>query len=164
MRVIVIVVFVLAAIVMLLGVVNHSRAVDVGYGFGTWHDVSLVVVACVVAGLALVVGLASAAGAAAVAAGDRRKLEAELESTYTRLRAAEAAAALPAAETAAAALPAGETGADTAGLATDIGPGGVGVAADAEAVEKAALEGDDEVASAPAEQPPAARGSGDAAV
>lgn len=92
MRVIVIVVLVVAAIVMLLGVINHSREVDVGYGAGTWPDVSFVAVAGVVAGLVLIVGVASAAAAAAAAAGDRRKLETELERTYARLRSAEAAA------------------------------------------------------------------------
>ena len=49
----------------------------------------------VVAALVFVVGLAAAWFAQAAMAGSRRKLEAELQSTYERLREAESLAAQP---------------------------------------------------------------------
>lgn len=82
---------VVALIIVALGAANGSIAFDFDMVFGTWTAVSLVWVAVVVAVVVLVVGLAAAWLARADASRTRRKLEAELQSTYERLRAAEAA-------------------------------------------------------------------------
>lgn len=86
------VLLVLAVLVLVVGVASHAARVDVGYVAGTWHRASLLAVAAVVAALLLVVGVLSAVAADLAAGRDRRALEEELERTYVRLRAAEAAA------------------------------------------------------------------------
>jgi hypothetical protein len=81
---------VVALIIVGLGAANGSVAFDFDMVFGTWAAVSLVWVAAVVAAVVLVAGLTAAWLAQADASRARRKLEAELQSTYERLRAAEA--------------------------------------------------------------------------
>lgn len=87
---------VVAVLVLVVGVASRTARVDVGYVAGTWHRVSLLTLAAVVAGLLLVVGLLSALAANLGAARDRHTLEEELQRAYVRLRAAEAAQVAPA--------------------------------------------------------------------
>ena len=54
--------------------------------FGTWHHVSLFTLIAIAAAAFVVIGLTAAAFAGIRAAGQRRKLERELEQTYVRLR------------------------------------------------------------------------------
>lgn len=81
---------VVALIILALGAANGSIAFDFDVVFGTWTAVSLIWVAAVVAAVVLVVGLLAAWLAQTDASRTRRKLEAELQATYERLRAAEA--------------------------------------------------------------------------
>lgn len=81
---------VVALIILALGAANGSIAFDFDVVFGTWTAVSLIWVAAVVAAGVLVVGLLAAWLAQTDASRTRRKLEAELQATYERLRAAEA--------------------------------------------------------------------------
>ena len=81
---------VVALIIVALGAANGSIAFDFDLVFSTWSAVSLVWVAVVVAVVVLVAGLAAAWLAQVEAARTRRKLEAELQATFERLRAAEA--------------------------------------------------------------------------
>lgn len=81
---------VVALIIVVLGAANGSITFDFDLVFGTWTAVSLVWMAVVVAAVVVVAGLAAAWLAQVDAARTRRKLEAELQATYERLRAAEA--------------------------------------------------------------------------
>ena len=87
---------VVALIILAVGALNNGTAFDVDYVAGTVSAVSLFWVSAVIAALVFVVGLAAAWFAQSAVAGLRRKLEAELQSTYERLREAEALAARPA--------------------------------------------------------------------
>jgi uncharacterized integral membrane protein len=102
---------VLAVVVLAVGVASHGSRVDLDYVAGTWHHVSLLSLAAVVAVLLVVVGVLAGVAVDLSRARDRRALHAELERTYARLRAAEAeTAGAPAADSVA--------GADSAGLAS----------------------------------------------
>jgi hypothetical protein len=87
---------VVALLILVVGALNNGTAFDIDYVAGTVTSVSLLWVSAVIAALVFVVGLAAAWFAQAAVAGRRRKLEAELQSTYERLREAEALAARPA--------------------------------------------------------------------
>ena len=87
---------VVALLILTVGALNNGTAFDVDYVAGTVTAVSLFWVSIVLAALVFVVGLAAAWFAQAAVAGTRRKLETELQSTYERLREAEARAARPA--------------------------------------------------------------------
>lgn len=87
---------VVALLILAVGALNNGTAFDVDYAAGTVTAVSLFWVSAVIAVLVFVVGLAAAWFAQAAVAGTRRKLEGELQSTYERLREAEALAARPA--------------------------------------------------------------------
>ena len=91
------------------------------YVIGTWHQVSLLAVAAVVAALLVAVGVLAAVAAGLVRARERRVLEEELERTYVRLRASEAS--LRASRPATAALDKAPTeAAPTEAAATDAAP------------------------------------------
>lgn len=81
---------VVAVIILAFGAVNNGTTFEIDYVAGTVNAVSLFWVSAVIAGLVFVTGLAATWFALAGAAGGRRKLEAELQKTYTRLREAEA--------------------------------------------------------------------------
>ncbi len=83
---------VLAVAVLAVGIASHGSRVDLDYVAGTWHQASLLPLAAVVAALLVAVGVLSGAAVGLARARDRRALQAELERTYVRLRAAEAAA------------------------------------------------------------------------
>ncbi|MGE5229647.1 MAG: hypothetical protein ACM3MJ_08005 [Deltaproteobacteria bacterium] len=87
---------VVAVLILAVGALNNETAFDVDYVAGTVGAVSLFWVSAVIAALVFVVGLAAAWFARSAVSGSRRKLEAELQSTYERLREAEALAARPA--------------------------------------------------------------------
>lgn len=87
---------VVAVLILTVGALNNGTAFDVDYVAGTVSAVSLFWVSAVIAALVVVAGLAAAWFALSSCAGSRRKLEAELQSTYERLREAEALAARPA--------------------------------------------------------------------
>jgi uncharacterized membrane protein YciS (DUF1049 family) len=87
---------VVALLILVMGALNNGTAFDIDYVAGTVTSVSLLWVSAVLAALVFVVGLAAAWLAQAAMTGSRRKLEAELQSTYERLREAEALAARPA--------------------------------------------------------------------
>ncbi|HEX5643072.1 MAG TPA: hypothetical protein VFZ86_12160 [Thermoleophilia bacterium] len=87
---------VVALLILAMGALNNGTAFDVDYVAGTVSAVSLFWVSAVIAALVFVVGLAAAWFAKSAVAGSRRKLEAELQSTYERLREAEALVARPA--------------------------------------------------------------------
>ncbi len=87
---------VVALAILVVGALNNGTAFDIDYAAGTVTSVSLLWVSAGIAALVFVVGLAAAWFAQAAVAGRRRKLEAELQSTYERLREAEAQAARPA--------------------------------------------------------------------
>jgi uncharacterized membrane protein YciS (DUF1049 family) len=82
--------FIVALIIVGLGAANSSIAFDFDVVFATWTAVSLIWVAVVLAAILLVVGLVAAWFAQSEASRTRRKVEAELQATYVRLRAAEA--------------------------------------------------------------------------
>ena len=77
---------VVALIILTVGALNNGTAFEIDYVAGTMSEVSLFWVSLVIAAIVLVAGLAAAWFALAGAAGGRRKLEAELQSTYERLR------------------------------------------------------------------------------
>ena len=81
---------VVALIIVALGAANSSITFDFDLVFGTWSAVSLLWVAVVAAGVLVVVGLVAVWLSRADASRARRKLEAELQTTYERLRTAEA--------------------------------------------------------------------------
>jgi hypothetical protein len=87
---------VVALVILAVGALNNGTAFDVDYVAGSVSAVSLFWVSAVIAALVFVVGIAAAWFAQSAVAGTRRKLEAELQSTYERLREAEALAARPA--------------------------------------------------------------------
>lgn len=87
---------VVAVLILAVGALNNGTAFDIDYVAGTVGSVSLLWVSAVLAALVFVVGLAAAWFAQMAMTGSRRKLEAELQSTYERLREAEALAARPA--------------------------------------------------------------------
>ncbi len=131
MKDILIVLLVIAVALLIIGAANNDQRVDLDYIFGTWHQVSLFTLIAIAAGALVVVGLTAAAFAALGAAGDRRKLERELEQTYGRLRDAEAHGAQMAAEAAAASAGArreelpvgGASGASSAAAVADAAAG-----------------------------------------
>jgi hypothetical protein len=86
--------FILLAVVALLfvgaGAANRSLAFDIDYVFGAVTSVSLFWITLVTAAIILVVGLVAAWLARSSAVAGQRKLEVELQTTYERLRAAEA--------------------------------------------------------------------------
>jgi hypothetical protein len=99
---------VVALVIVAVGALNNGTAFEIDYVAGTMSEVSLLWVSLVIAAIVFVAGLAAAWFALSGAAGGRRKLEAELQSTYERLRetereAAEAKASVAAATAAAAA-------------------------------------------------------------
>ena len=96
MRNALIVLVVVALVLVALGAVNHGLLFDIDFVAATWTAVSLFWVAVVVAGVVFVTGVAAAFLAASGAVKARRKLEKELQSTYERLRAAEAKLPQPA--------------------------------------------------------------------
>ena len=100
-----------ALLILVGGALNNGVVFDVDYVAGTARSVSLLWVAAVIAGLVFVVGLMAAYLARTAVFGQRRKLEAELQTTYERLREAESLAARPA--------PAPAPEADTVVAATD---------------------------------------------
>jgi uncharacterized integral membrane protein len=79
-----VIVVIIAIALVCLGAVNHDVTVDLDYVFGTWSGVSLLWLAAIVAALVIAVGLLAGGSAAVHAAGDRHKLEKELEATYSR--------------------------------------------------------------------------------
>jgi uncharacterized membrane protein YciS (DUF1049 family) len=127
---------VVALLILAVGALNNGTAFDVDYVAGTISAVSLFWVSAVIAALVLVVGLAAAWFAQSAVAGTRRKLEAELQSTYERLREAEAQAARPAQAAAEAAVvtPAAEPVAVTASDAEVSGEDASDVAGEAATV------------------------------
>ncbi len=91
-----IVLVVVALVLVALGAVNNGLLFDIDFVAATWTAVSLFWVAVVIAGVVFVTGVAAAFLAASGAVAARRKLEKELQSTYERLRAAEAKLPRPA--------------------------------------------------------------------
>jgi uncharacterized membrane protein YciS (DUF1049 family) len=102
MRRVFIAVVIVAAVLVVLGAINHGHLVDVDYLFGTWHSVSLLMLSLIAAALVLVAGVLSGLVAELRVSSDLHKLEAELQRTYARLREAEAAVPQPAPDEAAA--------------------------------------------------------------
>jgi hypothetical protein len=90
---------VVAAVIVTAGAVNHSVAFDVDWVAGTLRAVSLFWVAAAIALLVVLAGLAAALLARRGAVRTQRKLEAELDVTYRRVRELEAAAPAFAAQT-----------------------------------------------------------------
>jgi uncharacterized membrane protein YciS (DUF1049 family) len=80
---------VVALIILLAGAMNSEVTFDIDYVVGTVEAVSLFWVAAVVAAVVFVVGVVAAWLARMAVGGSRRKLEAELQATYERLREAE---------------------------------------------------------------------------
>lgn len=111
MKDILIVLLVVALALLVVGAANSGQRVDLDYVFGTWHAVSLFSLIAIAVAVLVVVGLAAAAFEGIRAAGERRKLERELEHTYGRLREAEAQLAQAAGRPEAAPSP-GEAGTD----------------------------------------------------
>ena len=87
---------VVALLILVMGGLNNGTAFNVDYAVGTVNAVSVFWVSAVIAALVFIVGLVAAWFAQAAMTASRRKLEAELQSTYERLREAEALAARPA--------------------------------------------------------------------
>lgn len=92
MREVVILLLVVVLAIMVVGAVNQEQRVDLDYVVGTWENVSVLDLSAVAAGVVFVTGLVCAGMVRAGLIGGRRKLERELQETYTRLRAAEAKA------------------------------------------------------------------------
>ncbi len=90
-----IVLLVIAAVLLVLAVANHGVPVAFDLIVTTWH-LALAWLLVIAAGLVVVIGLGATLAADLRAADQRRALETELESTYTRLREAQAAAGLKA--------------------------------------------------------------------
>jgi len=87
---------VVALLILVVGALNNGTTFEIDYVAGTVSAVSMFWVSAVIAALVFVAGLAATWFALAGAAGGRRRLEAELQATYERLREAEALAARPA--------------------------------------------------------------------
>ena len=96
MRNALIVLVVVALLLVGMGAVNNGLLFDIDFVAGTWTAVSLFWVAVVIAAVVFVSGVVAAFLAASGAVAARRKLEKELQSTYERLRAAEAKLPRPA--------------------------------------------------------------------
>lgn len=92
MRNALIVLLAVAAAIVLVGAMNYSLEFDIDYVVASWTRVSAFWIALGLGVVLLVTGLVAAWLARAGAMGGCRKLEAELESTYRRLRDAEAKA------------------------------------------------------------------------
>lgn len=90
MRNALIVLLVFALVLVGVGAVSHSITFDIEYGLGAYRDVSAFWIMVVVAVVFFVAGLVAAGFARASGATGRRKVEAELQSVYQRLREAEA--------------------------------------------------------------------------
>ena len=90
MKNILIVLLVIALLLLIVGAANNGQRVDLDYVFGTWYQVSLFTLIAIAVAALVVIGLGAAAIEGIQAAGQRRKLERELEQTYGRLREAEA--------------------------------------------------------------------------
>ena len=86
---------VVAVVIIVAGALNGSVAFDVDYVAGTLTEVSLVWIAVVVAAIVVVAGACATWLAQRTSRATRRKLEAELQSTYERLREAEALVPAP---------------------------------------------------------------------
>jgi hypothetical protein len=108
------VLLVVAVAVLVVGAASHGTHADVSYAAGTWHHASLLLLAAIVAALLLAIGVFAALAADLHCARIRKTLEEELQRTYVRLRAAEAAQAstVAATPTLAAPAPAGDGPAD----------------------------------------------------
>ena len=87
---------VVALLILVMGGLNNGTAFNLDYAVGTVNAVSVFWVSAVIAALVFIVGLVAAWFAKSSMTGSRRKLEAELQATYERLREAEALAARPA--------------------------------------------------------------------
>jgi hypothetical protein len=83
---------VVAGIILVAGAFNNGVVFDIDYVAGTATKVSLFWVSGIVAAIIFVAGLAASWFALSSAGGARRKLEAELQSTYERLRQTESQA------------------------------------------------------------------------
>ena len=83
---------VVAGIILVAGAFNNGVVFDIDYVAGTASSVSLFWVSGIIAAIIFVAGLAASWFALSSAAGARRKLEVELQSTYERLRQTEAQA------------------------------------------------------------------------
>jgi hypothetical protein len=83
---------VVAGIILVAGAFNNGVVFDIDYVAGTASSVSLFWVSGIIAAIIFVAGLAASWFALSSAAGARRKLEAELQSTYERLRQTESQA------------------------------------------------------------------------
>ena len=84
---------IVAAVILVFGAFNHGVVFNIDYVAGTANQVSLFWVSGVIAAIIFVAGLAASWLALSGAAVGRRKLEAELQTTYERLRKTEAQAA-----------------------------------------------------------------------
>lgn len=146
MRDILVIVIIIAIALVCLGAVNHDRTVDFDYFFGTWTGVSMLWLAVIAAALVVGIGLVAGGSAAVHAAGDRHKLERELDATYTRLRAAEAQ--LGVAALADVAAPSGEAAVETSSGAETPGEAAVETSSGAEPPAEPET-GDGQAASAP---------------
>jgi hypothetical protein len=73
-----------------LGALNHSLAFDIDYVAGSLTAVSVLWITVVIGAVLLVAGVVAIWLARTSVVSSQRKLEAELQSTYERLRAAEA--------------------------------------------------------------------------
>jgi uncharacterized membrane protein YciS (DUF1049 family) len=110
MKYILTVLLVVVVLVVAVGAASHATRVDLNYVIGTWHRASLLAVAAIVAALLLAIGVFATLAADLHCAHDRKALEGELQRTYVRLRAAEAATQAP---TAASSAPAADQPADS---------------------------------------------------
>ena len=90
MRNALIVLLAVALVLVGLGALNHSLAFDIDYVAGSWTGVSVFWVTVAIGAVLLVAGIVAVWLARASAVTAQRKLEVELQSTYERLRAAEA--------------------------------------------------------------------------
>jgi uncharacterized integral membrane protein len=106
------VLLVVAVVVLVVGAASHGAHADVSYLAGTWHHASLLAVAAIVAALLVAVGVFATLAADLHCARIRKTLEDELQRTYVRLRAAEAAAPAPTSATLAVPTPGGDGPAD----------------------------------------------------
>ena len=90
MRNALIVLLAVALVLVGLGALNHSLAFDIDYVLGSWTGVSVFWVTAAIGAVLLVAGVVAIWLARTSVVASQRKLEAELQSTYERLRAAEA--------------------------------------------------------------------------
>ena len=89
MRALAVVLGVVAAIIVVVGAVNHATMLRLDYLLGTSPRFSLFWLALGAAALVVLAGVVGGAMSATAAGSARRKLEVELEDTYKRLRAAQ---------------------------------------------------------------------------